>query len=126
SQHLSDDFQVIALKCGFSADIHKRPTYYDVQIYGYKDRDTTITTANKNRKDDSFKKYNDMVYDVTVPNHVLYARRNGKAVWSGNCWQKAMTLYYQDRYIMKYYDKQRSPRALFAVATSSLNSFTKS
>lgn len=26
-----------------------------------------------------------MVYDITVPNHVILIRRNGKIIWSGNC-----------------------------------------
>jgi SpoVK/Ycf46/Vps4 family AAA+-type ATPase len=29
--------------------------------------------------------YSGTVWDVTVPNHILYVRRNGKPVWSGNC-----------------------------------------
>ena len=29
--------------------------------------------------------YSGMVYDVTVPNHIIFVRRNGKACWSGNC-----------------------------------------
>lgn len=29
--------------------------------------------------------YNGYVYDVTVPNHTLYVRRNGKPFWSSNC-----------------------------------------
>ena len=29
--------------------------------------------------------YHGMVYDVTVKNHILYVRRNGKPCWSGNC-----------------------------------------
>jgi len=29
--------------------------------------------------------YDGMVYDVTVPNHLLYVRRNGRSCWSGNC-----------------------------------------
>jgi dCTP deaminase len=33
-----------------------------------------------------------MVYDVTVPNHIIFVRRNGKAVWSGNCWEGHITL----------------------------------
>ena len=31
------------------------------------------------------KYYNDKVYCVTVPNHTLFVRRNGIAVWCGNC-----------------------------------------
>lgn len=30
--------------------------------------------------------YDGMVYDVTVPNHILLIRRNGKILWSGNCY----------------------------------------
>lgn len=29
--------------------------------------------------------YSGMVYDIEVPNHVLYVRRKGKPCWSGNC-----------------------------------------
>jgi dCTP deaminase len=36
--------------------------------------------------------YNGMVYDVTVPGHLIFVRRNGKAVWSGNCWEGFVTL----------------------------------
>lgn len=33
-------------------------------------------------------KYSGDVYCVTVPNHIIYVRRNGKSVWCGNCWSK--------------------------------------
>ncbi len=33
-----------------------------------------------------------MVYDVTVPNHVFFMRRNGKASWTGNCWEGHLTI----------------------------------
>ena len=38
--------------------------------------------------------YKGFVYDVTVPpNHTIYVRRNGKAVWSGNCgWRGFLTI----------------------------------
>lgn len=29
--------------------------------------------------------YHDNVYCVTVPNHIIFVRRSGKAVWCGNC-----------------------------------------
>lgn len=29
--------------------------------------------------------YHDTVYCVTVPNHIIFVRRSGKAVWCGNC-----------------------------------------
>ena len=39
------------------------------------------------RKDRYIKKqqYKGKVYDVTVNNHIIYVRRNGKPFWSGNC-----------------------------------------
>lgn len=30
--------------------------------------------------------YEGLVYDLTVPNHTLYIRRNGRPLWSGNCY----------------------------------------
>lgn len=36
--------------------------------------------------------YRGFVYDVTVPGHIIFVRRNGKAVWSGNCWEGHVTL----------------------------------
>jgi UDP-glucuronate decarboxylase len=33
--------------------------------------------------------YDGFVYCVTVPNHVIYVRRNGKALWCGNCYDEA-------------------------------------
>jgi len=32
------------------------------------------------------------VYDVTVPNHIIYVRRNGKPCWSSNCWEGYVTI----------------------------------
>lgn len=29
---------------------------------------------------------------MTVPNHTLYVRRNGKACWSSNCWEGFLTI----------------------------------
>ncbi|MDG6898812.1 MAG: ATP-binding protein [Nitrososphaerota archaeon] len=34
---------------------------------------------------EQWEEYSGVVWDVTVQNHVIYVRRNGKATWSGNC-----------------------------------------
>ncbi len=39
---------------------------------------------SKNKNQVTIKKYDDMVYCVTVPNHIIMVRRNGKHIWSGN------------------------------------------
>ncbi len=36
--------------------------------------------------------YEGKVYDVTVSNHLIFVRRNGKAIWSGNCWHGYITI----------------------------------
>jgi len=41
----------------------------------------TLPTINKKPKKIHYTGY---VYDVTVPNHIILVRRNGKVVWSGN------------------------------------------
>lgn len=44
-------------------------------------------TANKGMAKKSVEKlvqYNEMVYCVTVPNNIIYVRRNGKSYWCGN------------------------------------------
>jgi SAM-dependent methyltransferase len=34
--------------------------------------------------------YDGDIFDVTVPNHIICVRRNGKVVWSGNSWPEAL------------------------------------
>ncbi len=38
--------------------------------------------------------YDGLVYCLTVPNHIVFTRRNGKAVWSGNCGYHGWTEWY--------------------------------
>ena len=53
-------------------------------------RDRSITFLDANKKSLMVNKiekvpYSGKIYDVTVPNHILFICRNGKTVWSGNC-----------------------------------------
>lgn len=61
----------------YELGITKTRTYPRIQNFTYK-RQITKTD------------YNGMVYCVTVPNGIIYVRRNGYAVWCGNCrvWAK--------------------------------------
>jgi hypothetical protein len=93
SEKLANDFQRLLLSIGYSGDIR------------VVDRIDTVTTSGNNRnlieyhvriKEKSNEtmpaggwylnkvKYQGYVYCVTVPNHVIYVRRNGNAVWCGN------------------------------------------
>ena len=101
SRQLADDVQRLCLHIGLAANIQCKPggwqtikgrrclcaDRYDVRIV------TTKLTPQVNhghvkqqhvQKEYFVDNYGAPVFCVTVPGHVLYVRRNGKAVWSGN------------------------------------------
>lgn len=56
--------------------------------------------------------YDDFVYDVTVPNHIIFVRRSGKVCWNGNCfgpWQNPHSQYSAvvPTFIMKLLDREK-------------------
>ena len=102
SKRLADDVQRLCLHIGWAANIRSKPAgwqtikgqrcwcaaCYNVSIV------TTKLTPQVNhghsKKQHGQKEYfvedfTGPVFCMTVPSHVLYVRRNGKAVWSGNC-----------------------------------------
>jgi hypothetical protein len=102
SPRLADDVQEIIFKAGYAAIVrcvgipatreyagHLVQSNYPV----YKVRLTKSQLDPKIRP--SIHKqalYRGPVYDVTVPGHLVFVRRNGKAVWSGNCWEGYVAL----------------------------------
>jgi deoxycytidine triphosphate deaminase len=103
SRQLADDAQVMAFLSGQSAIVRKaKPEIRERQINGvsihtnhdvYKVRlGTTHLTPKIRPERHKIKSYRGKVYDVTVPNHLIFVRRNGKAIWSGNCWEGYLTL----------------------------------
>ncbi len=87
SKTLASDMQELVLKSGNgrSADIWKRTgiEYYEVKDRSFKNgrhlhRDSMVDMVE----------YCGEVYCVEVPNHIIYVRRNGKAMWCGNCLQR--------------------------------------
>jgi AAA+ superfamily predicted ATPase len=102
SPRLRDDLMEITLKAGMACNyVVHTDAGSTAAIVGAdgKERTITRTTANyrlsilyrrgETRVDkpsiEQWEDYSGMVWDVTVQNHVIYVRRNGKAVWSGNC-----------------------------------------
>jgi len=86
SPQFADDVQELALRCGFAADIHitdrtNQPGYnhpeYQVGIKRIRVRPEARYTLEQ-------VPYRGKVYCITVPNGLVYVRRNGQAVWSGN------------------------------------------
>ncbi len=97
SKQLIDDLQEIGLKIGWPASywtsaeagrpVRANPQYTSNNTI-YKIRFSKNGTPKHGRASDAWSRvpYRGFVYDVTVPpNHTIYVRRNGKAVWSGNC-----------------------------------------
>lgn len=96
SQQLADDFQRLLLHIGYAGDIRYTnrigryqsggtTQYLEYQIGIRKER---VTASTESRSGDFIlpEYYNDKIYCVEVPNHIVYVRRNGKAVWCGNSW----------------------------------------
>ena len=82
SKRLIDDMQEIFLKLGYSTTFSRydgngfaKGTIYHLNI-------GSETLLGSRPKEVS---YDGHVYCVTVPNHIILVRRNGKIVWSGNC-----------------------------------------
>jgi hypothetical protein len=101
SKRLADDIQELIFKAGGLSNITTNRTAGTIaKICGkeYKRRfDSYIISESGKCKDYWFEttnrkklyinkiEYHGFVYDVTVPNHTVYVRRNGKPFWSSNC-----------------------------------------
>ncbi|MFH0837121.1 MAG: LAGLIDADG family homing endonuclease [Candidatus Aenigmatarchaeota archaeon] len=126
---LRDDLLEIALKIGMSAyyKLHKTKgtpfnSPYQKKIYKQRNDSWVIYFIRHNKHaivPSSMKKYNhtekwidfdDNVFCVTVPNHVIYVRRNGIPVWCGNSdpamnWRIASL----DKYTLVSFSDSHSP-----------------
>ena len=94
SRRLADDVQEIAFKSGSAAIVRQvESTIKGQKVSGFKVRICGVHMMPKMPpKNHKIVKYDGPVYDVTVPNHVFFSRRNGKASWTGNCWEGYVTL----------------------------------
>jgi hypothetical protein len=98
SKQLADDVSEIALKLGYHCSFKIRkggasPFDKYERKEGYVLSLTKRETIQVNKIDKrEWIDYDGFVYDITVPNHIIYIRRNGKAVWSGNCASDGTTL----------------------------------
>ena len=88
SKYFSDNFQRLALHCGWSSNIHVKKTssidtiIYRIDVFKYKHH----PSVNNNfiKKHDRLISYNGKVHCCTVSSGVFYVRRNGCPVWTGN------------------------------------------
>lgn len=90
SKKLADDIQEICAKLGIAANIKRESRRGDLACFCIslqKDAPTTWSRWDKNKENlrqEEWVDYSGNVHCVTVPNGVLFVRRNGKAVFSGN------------------------------------------
>ncbi len=97
SPDMADDFQELCLKAGYSADVrvrdrrgesHPNPKGEPIVTRRLAYEVTVRQAQHWPRiypKHVSREHYDGLVYCVSVPNGVIYARRNGVAGWLGNC-----------------------------------------
>lgn len=93
SEKLKNSFEELCLKLGYETSVNSRLKDGGI-LRGRKIKATTPCYTINIRKSNNKKifpnkhiseiKYNDYVYCVEVPNHVLYVKRNGKSTWCGN------------------------------------------
>ncbi len=102
SRQLADDVQEIFQKIGSEAIVRvrdRRGTIMKTKSPGVirhlsyeviERRKRTTMVKNTSR---SYVPYDGTVWCVTVPNHTVYVRRNGNAIWCGNCQTSAVWFY---------------------------------
>lgn len=119
SKQMASDIGELILKVGH------RPSYYITDKRGpheFKNGSYNINhllhrinecysqTATVFEKD--YIPYSDKVYDLTIDkNHTLYVRRNGKCVWSSNCYCYAVPVMIKQGQFAKYINTGRIPNA---------------
>ncbi|MBA3710916.1 MAG: GDP-mannose 4,6-dehydratase [Pyrinomonadaceae bacterium] len=93
SPKLISDFQQLLLKIGYAGNIaisderKQRPVYRIHILNRLNSRFRTPTYPAR-----AIQPYDGYVYCVNVPNHVIYVRRNGKALFCGNCYDEGKRL----------------------------------
>ncbi len=89
SPKLIGDFQEMLLKIGYAGNVRitdtrkQRPVYATHILNRFNNRFRTPTYPIR-----TVQFYDGYVYCVNIPNHVIYVRRNGKALFCGNCYDE--------------------------------------
>ncbi len=100
SKQLSNDVQELLLKAGYCFretnlgirnhrknkwNIYSKHPCYAINWLNKNEIEIDMSKAKKTKSyKEEWVDYSGMVYCVTVPNHIIYIRRNGKGIWCGN------------------------------------------
>ncbi len=88
SQRLLDNMQEILLKLGMAGTISlKDKLRVTKMVFILTDKRKDFLTPLYPKR--TIEKYNGFIWCINVPNHIIYVRRNGKALWCGNCYDEA-------------------------------------
>ncbi len=88
SPFLIDAMQEVLLKLGMAGSVTVKDASKGTRvIFILTDKRKDFLTPKYPKR--LIEKYNGYVYCVNVPNHVIYVRRNGKALWCGNCYDES-------------------------------------
>jgi len=102
SKQMIDTLQELVIKNNkkTSANIWSRKDveYYELKETPYKYGSYILQENIK------YETYNNMVYCVEVPNSIIMVRRNGCAMWCGNCLQRIRIENYYDKYYVLFVD----------------------
>ena len=85
SKTMADDLQECIMKIGGSATIAFTPSRRKNWCDEYRISERTSEFRTFDSRKLCIEKYDGFVYDVTVPNHIIYVRRNGRPMWGSNC-----------------------------------------
>lgn len=94
SWQLMSDMQELLLKIGKSGNVSPIESTYEL----------SITSDQPEYPEKNVIDYDGYVYCVTVPNRIIFVRRNGKTLWCGNCYDEgkrcaeALTVSYSRQY----------------------------
>jgi hypothetical protein len=107
SRQLADEVQELILKAGYTSRIYQprlprqkiigvhaivgKHAVYEVNWLTDSNNHNTSNKGMASRSLECWENYKGKVYCATVPNHLLYVRRNGKPVWCGNSLRFYMT-----------------------------------
>ena len=106
SEFLANQLHTLTFIAGWSSKVYTRGEDLIGTVHYIEGRETTFNyvgyvvnvsfnITNKypimQRKDQqTISQYDGLVYCVNVPNHIIFVRRNGIAIWCGNCAEQAM------------------------------------
>jgi uncharacterized protein YidB (DUF937 family) len=79
---LASDVQTLATLLGYASTITKRDKNYKNTLYAVSFKESKYCWVDNVKKE--IIPYNDVAYCVTVENHAIYVRKNGRAVFTGN------------------------------------------